>query len=114
MALLHPRSPEPSAALEDRLWHTIPALETARELHVDPATGLTSADASSRLAVAGPNRLENARPDPGGVALLAQYRDPFQVALSVVAVIALALGAVAVALVAAALTLVVGRLTRRD
>ncbi|WP_037501163.1 HAD-IC family P-type ATPase [Solirubrobacter soli] len=103
---MHSRSAEPNRALDERPWHTVPALEAARELHVDPALGLSSEAAARRLTEVRPNRLESATPEPGRVAFLRQFGEPLNVALVLAAVAALALGAPATALVVATLALV--------
>ena len=53
----------------------------ARALGVDPAQGLSSAEARSRLESAGPNRLAEGAKEPGWRAFLRQYEDFMQVIL---------------------------------
>jgi Ca2+-transporting ATPase len=55
--------------------HTIPVDTVARALDVNPATGLTSAEAQRRLAEHGPNRLAEAKRRPGILRFLDQFRD---------------------------------------
>ena len=40
----------------EQLWHTLPAAEVAESLGVDPARGLSAAEAAKRLEEHGPNR----------------------------------------------------------
>ena len=49
--------------------------DVARELDVDPATGLTTAEASSRLARTGPNMLAEAARRPAFLRFVDQFRD---------------------------------------
>ncbi len=57
------------------------AVEVARNLGVDPAQGLTAAEARSRLESHGPNRLVAGKKEPGWRAFLRQYEDFMQVIL---------------------------------
>ena len=52
------------------------ALDVARDLGVDPATGLTSAEAERRLQNDGPNELRAKPPVPLWRKILAQFQDP--------------------------------------
>ncbi|WP_298324748.1 cation-translocating P-type ATPase [Haloactinopolyspora sp.] len=61
------------------------ATEVARELGVDPATGLGSTEAARRLAAEGPNELRSRPPVPVWRRILGQFQDPL-VYLLVVAV----------------------------
>jgi P-type Ca2+ transporter type 2C len=67
------------------------ATEVLGSLGVDPASGLSSAEAAERLARAGPNRLDPAAQVPAWRKLLAQFADPLiylllvAIAISVVA-----------------------------
>ena len=63
------------------------AVEVARNLDVDPARGLTAAEAASRLASHGPNRLAAGKKEPAWRAFLRQYEDFMQVVLLVAAVV---------------------------
>ena len=73
------------------MWSTVDAAVAIRSLSSDADTGLTSAEASTRLAQAGPNRLDVTAGVPAWRKFLAQFADPL---------IYLLLGAVAVSLVA--------------
>ena len=59
--------------------------QVARDLDVDPARGLSSQEAASRLASHGPNRLAAGKKEPGWRAFLRQYEDFMQVILLVAA-----------------------------
>ena len=59
----------------------------AASLGVDPATGLSSADAAARLAEHGPNRLAEAAKESGFKAFLRQYQDFMQLVLLAAAVV---------------------------
>nr|MBA3477719.1 hypothetical protein [Lautropia sp.] len=65
--------------------------EVARALGADVERGLTSEEASRRLAAEGPNELRSAPPVPVWRRILAQFQDPL---------VYLLLGAVGVSLVA--------------
>jgi P-type Ca2+ transporter type 2C len=54
----------------------VDAAEVASSLGVDPASGLSSAEAAERLANVGPNRLDPAAQVPAWRKLLAQFADP--------------------------------------
>ena len=54
----------------------VDAAEAASSLGVDPASGLSSAEAADRLARIGPNRLDPAAQLPTWRKLLAQFADP--------------------------------------
>jgi magnesium-transporting ATPase (P-type) len=56
-------------------WHR-DVTELAATLRTDTAGGLSSLEASERLELAGPNRLDAAPPVPGWRKLLAQFADP--------------------------------------
>ena len=47
-------------------WHALAAPDAARRLEVDPARGLSSAQAAERLERYGPNRLAEAPREHGG------------------------------------------------
>lgn len=70
-------------------WHTLPAGRVAADLGVDPARGLTAAEAAERLAAHGPNKFAEAATEPRWRAFLRQYQDPMQLVLVVAGVISL-------------------------
>ncbi len=55
-------------------WHTLDSAEVASWLHTDPLRGLTQAEASRRLAVAGPNVIAQ----PNGASLFTLVAAPFK------------------------------------
>src|SRR5690606_23705821 len=74
--------PTPDPALRD-------AADIARELGVDPAVGLSTAEAARRLRVDGPNELRAKPPLPGWRRFLAQFQDPLVYLLLVAVAISL-------------------------
>jgi P-type Ca2+ transporter type 2C len=70
-------------------WHELSTEEVARELDVDPAQGLTSAEAAERRARVGPNRFAEAKRESRWHAFLRQYEDPMQIVLLVAGVISI-------------------------
>lgn len=66
------------------------AAEVARDLAVDPATGLTSAEADRRLQRDGPNTLRAKAPVPVWRKILRQFQDPLVYLLLVAAAISMA------------------------
>jgi P-type Ca2+ transporter type 2C len=84
----------------------VEASEVAQSLRVDVATGLSQAEAASRLQAHGPNRLAGGKKESGFQAFLRQYRDFMQIVLLVAAVVNLLVtGDVGTSLVLAGLTL---------
>jgi P-type Ca2+ transporter type 2C len=57
------------------------AADVARELGVDPATGLSADEARSRLATHGPNQLTGGKREPAWRAFVRQYEDFMQIVL---------------------------------
>lgn len=64
-------------------WFALPPDDVAHGLDVDPARGLSAAEAASRLASHGPNRFAETQPEPRWRAFVRQYRDPMQIVLLV-------------------------------
>ena len=64
-------------------WHTLEREEVGNRLGVEPGTGLSTAEAASRLASVGPNRFAEAEVEPRWRAFVRQYRDPMQIVLLV-------------------------------
>ncbi len=75
-------------AMEDP--SVLDASDVAVRLGVDPAVGLTSGEAASRLAVDGPNRLDEAPPVPRWRKVLEQLRDPLVYLLLLAVVVSVA------------------------
>jgi Ca2+-transporting ATPase len=64
-------------------WYTLSSAEVTSRVGVDPATGLSAAEAASRLASVGPNKFAVAEVEPRWHAFVRQYRDPMQIVLLV-------------------------------
>ncbi|WP_027006253.1 cation-translocating P-type ATPase [Conexibacter woesei] len=73
--------PAPAPPEAHPTWHMLSGEGVAEELHVEPAQGLTSAEAEARLAQYGPNRFAEARSEPRWHAFVRQYQDPMQLVL---------------------------------
>jgi len=76
-----------------------------REQGVDAATGLSQAEAQSRLKKFGPNAFAVAQKEPGWRAFLRQYQDPMQILLLVAAIACLLIQQWSTALLLIVLTL---------
>ena len=64
-------------------WYALSPDEVATRVGVEPATGLSAAEAASRLASVGPNAFAVAEVEPRWRAFVRQYRDPMQIVLLV-------------------------------
>ena len=76
----------------DARWHGLTAGEACAQLSVDPPSGLDAAEVERRRAKVGPNKLAEAKKEPGWQAFLRQYRDLMQLVLlgaAVVSIVAL-------------------------
>ena len=76
----------------DARWHGLTAGEACAQLGVDPPSGLDAAEVERRRAKVGPNKLAEAKKEPGWQAFLRQYRDLMQLVLlgaAVVSIVAL-------------------------
>ena len=76
----------------DATWHGLTADAACAQLGVDPTTGLSSAEVERRRLEHGPNKLAEAKREPGWRAFLRQYRDLMQLVLlgaAVVSIVAL-------------------------
>ena len=76
-------------ASQDTAWYALPVDAVAQKLDVDPARGLSAADARQRLQQHGPNQLAAKQKESGWQSFLRQYRDFMQIVLVVAAVISL-------------------------
>ena len=76
---------EMTASLDDArdatVWHGVTAEEACAQLGVDPARGLEAAEVERRREQVGPNKLAEAKREPGWQAFLRQYRDLMQLVL---------------------------------
>jgi Ca2+-transporting ATPase len=68
-------------------WFTLTTEQVAKELQVDPAKGLSSAEAKQRQQKYGPNQLADKKKVPGWQKFLSQYQDFMQILLLGAAVI---------------------------
>jgi P-type Ca2+ transporter type 2C len=68
-------------------WYALPPEAVASRLGVDPARGLSAAEAKQRLEKGGPNRLGGKKAESGLHAFLRQYQDFMQILLVVAAVV---------------------------
>jgi Ca2+-transporting ATPase len=68
-------------------WYTLTPEAVGKELQVDPAKGLSAAEAQQRLGKFGPNQLEEKKKEPGWQAFLRQYQDLMQFVLLGAAII---------------------------
>ncbi len=85
-------TPEPHASSALLPWHAETAEIVASRLAVDPATGLTAAEAQARLQRHGPNRLAEPAPRPVWLKFLDQFRSFLVIVLLGAAVLAGAVG----------------------
>jgi len=72
------RAPQPKAT-----YYDASGADVAAALQVNPETGLSAAEAASRLQQYGPNRFAEATPEPRWKAFARQYNDPMQIVLLV-------------------------------
>jgi Ca2+-transporting ATPase len=86
-------------------WHTLSIEQALREQGVDAASGLSQAEAESRMRQYGPNKFAEAKKVPGYIAFLNQYRDPMQIVLLVAAIVSLIIQQWSTALILIILTL---------
>ena len=91
----------PDDASPRRAWWARSADEVAAAFDVDPAVGLSAAQATRILTDTGPNALPEEKPKAGWLRFLDQYRSYMQIILVAAAVVSLAIesGAPAVLLV---------------
>jgi P-type Ca2+ transporter type 2C len=74
---------------EQAKWYALPAAAVAQQLKVDPAKGLTSAEAQQRLQQYGRNELAAKKKESGWQAFLRQYQDFMQIILLGAAILSL-------------------------
>jgi P-type Ca2+ transporter type 2C len=68
---------------ETQAWFALPGEEVAAALGVEPAVGLSAAEAAARLEKYGPNRFAEGKHEPRWRAFERQYHDPMQIVLLV-------------------------------
>ena len=79
----------PEAAQEQPKWYAMTSEAVAGQLKVDPAKGLSAAEAQQRLQQYGANELAAKKKEAGWQAFLRQYRDFMQIILLGAAVVSL-------------------------
>src|SRR4051812_31249655 len=80
-------APSPAGTGADTEWYRLTAQSVGQNLQVDPAKGLTSAEAAQRLQKYGPNQLAGKQKESGFQAFLRQYGDFMQILLLATAAI---------------------------
>ena len=68
-------------ATEQPKWYALTTEAVAQQLKVDPARGLSAAEAQQRLRQYGPNELAAKKKESGLQAFLRQYKDFMQIIL---------------------------------
>ena len=96
---------QPTQAGPAIAWHALTAAEVAARLDVDPARGLTAAEARQRLQTHGLNALAEAKAEPVWRQFLKHYADYMQIVLVVAAVVSVLIGEWGTAIGLAVLTL---------
>src|SRR5512141_808674 len=86
-------------------WYALAPAEVAAELRVDPARGLSTAEAKQRLQQYGPNALAAAKQEPVWQRFFKHYRDYMQIVLVVAALVSLLIEEYGTAIGLAILTL---------
>jgi Ca2+-transporting ATPase len=76
----------------DVAWYALSPAEAVTRLTVDPATGLTAAEAAKRLQAYGPNALAEAEPEPTWKRFAKQYKEYMQIVLVGAAAVSLLIG----------------------
>ena len=77
---------------EPTAWHGLTAEGACEQLGVDPRHGLEAVEVGRRREQVGPNKLAEAKKEPGWQAFLRQYRDLMQLVLlgaAIVSIVAL-------------------------
>lgn len=77
---------------DSRPWHTLPAERVCSALQVEPACGLSNAEAQARLAQYGANQLQDKPPRPPWLKFLDQFRSLLIIILILAALLAWAVG----------------------
>ena len=73
-------------------WHTMAVADVVRVLDTDTEQGLSDGEVVRRLAVAGPNELDERRPTPAWVKFLRQFANTMIVVLLMAAVVTIVIG----------------------
>src|SRR5215469_11669661 len=83
MATTAPAQSEGATQAEPVAWYALDPDRVTERIGVDPAVGLSGAEAASRLAGVGPNKFATAAVEPRWHAFYRQYQDPMQIVLLV-------------------------------
>src|SRR3989440_1041386 len=75
--------PDAEAEAEDSAYYELPVEQVAASFDVDPARGLSSAEAAARLDQYGANKFAEAKAEPRWRAFVRQYYDAMQIVLLV-------------------------------
>ena len=78
-----------AAGQADVVWHGVTAEESCARLNVDRQGGLDSGEVEERRSRFGPNKLAEAKTEPGWRAFLRQYRDLMQLVLLGAAIVSM-------------------------
>ncbi len=89
--MTEPTSPSPAAAqvAAEAVWHALAPDEVASRLEVDPAVGLTSAEADARRSKYGKNTFAQSKKASRWQQFSSQYADPMQIVLLVAGIVCL-------------------------
>ncbi|NTU82352.1 MAG: hypothetical protein HGA45_23755, partial [Chloroflexales bacterium] len=68
----------PAPPTGEQAWYRLSPSDAARRLQVDPARGLSAAEAQARQQHYGPNKLAAKKKEAGWQAFLRQYKDYMQ------------------------------------
>ncbi len=79
----------PTKTTSDAAWYALTPAEVASRLTVDPAVGLTSAEADARRAKYGKNTFDEAKKSSKWQVFSRQYADPMQIVLLIAGVVCL-------------------------
>jgi P-type Ca2+ transporter type 2C len=83
------RTAPAEAPRDETAWHALSAEEACAQLRVNPETGLEEAEVERRRAEVGPNKLAEAKKEPGWHTFLRQYRDLMQLVLLGAAIVSM-------------------------
>src|SRR5215469_4583623 len=86
MATTAPAQSEGATQAEPVAWYALDPDRVTERIGVDPAVGLSGAEAASRLAGVGPNKFAETAVEPRWHAFYRQYQDPMQIVLLVAGV----------------------------
>ncbi len=80
-------TPTPGVSEPSHDWYAMSVTDALSAQGIDPARGLSAAEAAARLTRFGPNAFAEAKKEPGWRAFIRQYRDPMQIVLLVAGVV---------------------------